>query len=534
LRMKNIKKAEVEGTLFDVEAYAWWHRQLSPNAVRRLEKGWQGVFQRVILGLLEGSAEALGKEFDEALGRPSKELYAMSGLLLIAEFKNWTIEEAAEAWSLDAGVKYALNLGQGEYLSERSLDTYRRLMRESVDVQEVFTKVTAALIEELEADIGKQRLDSTHVLSQMAQLSRQQLLAVSVKRFLAQLKRHDAESYAVLGAELKGRYEAAETRLFGTGTKAPMPREEVLQQVAEDLAWLVEHFSASASVRPWKSYAALERLLREHCEIKANKTVLVLKQSRDAKGGSTQCLQNPSDPEAGYSGHKGSGYQVQLAQAVPVRNEEGKSEGPGLVVGCVPQSAAVRDNEALAEVLAQQQAANLGPKQITADAIYGSDANVRACAELGVKLMSPVCGAAPGKRAPKHHCSKAEQALKARLDQRRTEQETPEWKADYAKRNGIEGLHHALDVVTGMKKLRVRGLRAVTVAVTYKVTGWNIRAAAQTLARRARRTARQDGPGGLSPQNGTHGNLQGRLATRSVHPRRSRHAFTRSHLLMSR
>jgi Transposase DDE domain/Transposase domain (DUF772) len=532
--MKNIKKPEAEGTLFEVGAYAWWSSQLSVNALQRLEKGWQGVFQRVILGLLEASAEALGSGFDEEIGRPSKELYAMSGLLLIAEFKNWTIEETAEAWTLDAGVQYALHLPRKEYLSERTVDTYRRKVRENVDVQEVFTRVTAALVEELQADIRQQRLDSTHVLSQMAQLGRQQLLAVAVRRFLTQLKKHDANGYAAVGTAMRERYEAAETRLFGFGSKQAAPREQVLQQVAEDLAWLVEHFGGSESVREWKSFQALAQLLREHCEVRVDKTVGILKQSRDAKGGSTQCLQNPSDPEAGYSGHKGAGYQVQLAQALPARDEEGKIEGPGLVVACVPQSAAVRDNEALAEVLAQQQAAKLLPEQTLADAIYGSDANVQACAELGVKLLSPVCGNSPSKKAPSHHCTKAELGLKARLANRRAAQETADWKREYAKRNGIEGLHRALDATTGLKTLRVRGARAVTVAVTLKVTGWNIRAAAQTLAQRARRARAKGGPGGVRGPHGLRNDLHGRSCPHSAHPRRQRRFFARRHPLTNR
>src|SRR6478735_7751996 len=95
-------------TLFDLDALAWWTK-LSPNALRALRSNWQGVFHQTILGLMQKAAEALGEHFSEDLGRPSKELYALSGLLLIAEFKNWTIDEAAEAWTLDAGVQFALH-----------------------------------------------------------------------------------------------------------------------------------------------------------------------------------------------------------------------------------------------------------------------------------------------------------------------------------------------------------------------------------------------------------------------------------------
>lgn len=497
--MRHLQPPPATDTLFDLDALAWWHTQLSAGALRQLQQGWQGLFQRVILRLLERPAEALGAHFDEALGRPSKELYALSGLLLIAEFKDYTIDQAAEAWSLDAGVQFALHLPRDrQYLCPRTLDNYRRLLRENVEVQEIFTTVAAALVEELELDIRRQRLDSTHVLSHMAKLGRLQLLCVAVRRFLVQLKKHDVAAYEALEEALRARYEPAETRLFGLGTRSPQPREEALTQVAADLAFLVGHFAQNAAQRERASYRALERLLREHCEVRAEKTV-VRAQSRDEKGGSARCLQNPSDPDAGYSGHKGAGHQVQLAQALPPRDAEGQIEGPGLLTACVPQSAAVRDNEALAEVLAQQSAAALLPEQTVADTIYGSDANVRACAALGVQLLSPVCGVAPqAGGAARHCCTRTERALKERLASRRCEQESEEFRGQYRARSGIEGVHRALDAVTGLKRLRVRGARAVQVAVTLKATGWNIHAAAKILARRARRAR----PARLGPRRG--------------------------------
>jgi hypothetical protein len=486
--MRTLKAPPNEATLFDLEATAWWSRQLSANALRALRAGWQGIFQQIIVQLLERPAEALGVHFDEALGRPSKELYALSGLLLIAEFKNWTIAEAAEAWSLDAGVQFALHLPRDrQYLCPRTLDNYRKLLRENGDVQEIFTTVTRALIEALEIEIRRQRLDSTHVLSHMAKLTRGQLLTVAVRRFLVQLRKHDAPAYEALEKDLRARYEPAETRLFGWGARQGAAREEGLQQAAEDLALLVSRFAAEPKIAQWKSYQGLGRLFAEHCEVQAAQTV-VRPQSRDAQGGSAHCLQNPSDPDAGYSGHKGAGHQVQIAQALPPRDAAGQPEGPGLVTACLPQSAAVRDNQALAEVLAQQAVAGLLPKELVADTIYGSDLNVRACALAGVELCSPVGGVVPKNDGPaKHNCTVAERELKARLRARRLEQQTDSWQAKYRRRSGIEGLHRALDAVTGIKKLRVRGSQAVRMAVLLKATGWNILAAAKIQAHRARR-----------------------------------------------
>lgn len=490
--MRNVKDPAPDQTLFNAREVGWWSTQLSSNGLRYLEEGWQGVFRRSILKLLEKPVEVIGAHFDEKQGRPSKELYAVCGLLLIAEFKNYTVDETAEVWSFDAGVQYALDLPRDrQYLSPRSVDNYRRMLREDCDLQEVFTTVTSTLVKELEVNIERQRLDSTHMFSNMAKLSRLQLLSVSARRFLVQLERHDLPGYEALEPELRERYKPAETRLFGLGTRTPKPKEEALQQTAEDMAFLVVRFAEDPKHQSRQSYLAMARLFSEHCEIKEGKTV-VRPKSVDANGGNAHCMQNPSDPGAGYDGHKGGGYQVQIAQAEPPRDADGEKEGPGLITACLSQSAGVHDSEAVEPVLEQQEEAGLLPKEMVADTHFGSDANVQLCASKGVTMTSPVGGVAPRSDKPAvHNCTKKERELKTRLNQRRVEQQSEPWKERYRFRNGIEGVNRAVDAVTGIKRLRVRGSEAVEMAVMLKVTGWNIFAAAKIRAFRARK-ARQN------------------------------------------
>ncbi len=69
---------------------------LSPVAHKRLLKSWHGVFRHIILKELP--VAKLAEHFGPVLGRPSTELYSIAGLLLIMEFKNWTVEEASDAY----------------------------------------------------------------------------------------------------------------------------------------------------------------------------------------------------------------------------------------------------------------------------------------------------------------------------------------------------------------------------------------------------------------------------------------------------
>ena len=103
--LRHLKTPPEEATLFDLDTCAWWHTQLSPNALGALREGWQGLFHRSIL-------------------RPS------------AECKDLTSDAAAEAWSCDASVQFALGLPHDrQFLCARTLDNYRRRPREEAPAQ---------------------------------------------------------------------------------------------------------------------------------------------------------------------------------------------------------------------------------------------------------------------------------------------------------------------------------------------------------------------------------------------------------------
>jgi hypothetical protein len=139
----------------------------------------------------------------------------------------------------------------------------------------------------------------------MAQLGRAKLLAVTVKRFLVQLKRHEPEAYAALDAELWERYEAEETRLFGFGAKQARSREEVIQQTAQDMVELLARFGENEAVARRSSFKPMGRVFEEQCELTCDDRVVVRDKAEDENGKTARVMQNPSDPEAGYSGHKG-------------------------------------------------------------------------------------------------------------------------------------------------------------------------------------------------------------------------------------
>ncbi len=504
---------------------------LTESTRRRLRDGWPGVFRHVILELMP--VETLREHFHPRLGRPTQELYSMAGLVLLMEFHHWTKTQAVDAYSFHLDVQYALNLAPvAQDLSVRTLERYQEYFEQDDLAQRVLHDVTTRLVTVLGLKIDQQRLDSTHVLSDMACLGRTRLLGVAIKRFLTQVKRHDPAAYAALEEPLRQRYAPSDPRLFADIARDGESRRLLRQQVAEDLYALLRRFADQPAHTQRSSYKAMERIFHEQCEVQEQKVLV------KAKTGST-VMQNPSDPDATYDGHKGPGYQAQIAETCHPDNET------QLITCVLPQTAAVTDEKAVAPVLQDLQASHLLPQELLVDSLYPSDENVQHAESLGVELVGPVPGAAPAQRpedltlddfvideatecvtcCPDGHapvrsvhdpatgktrtmlpaagcasCAYRTQcpvteaadgyhlehtAQQRRMAGRRREQQTEIFRQRYRRRNGIEGTHSGLKRRTGLGRLRVRGRARVFQAIYLKIAGWNIlRAAACATMRK--------------------------------------------------
>ena len=362
-----------QGRLFDP-----FEGLIPPLGMDRIRSGWQGIFRSTLLELMP--AKRLGEHFDPIMGRPTKELYSVAGLLFLQEFKNWTVPQAVDAYLFHTDIQFALNLEPGvDEMCERTFERYRKLFIEDDAASQVLDQVTTRLIDLLEIDVRQQRLDSTHVFSNMASFGRTRLMAVTIKRFLTQVKRHHPADYAALPAELRQRYGVAQAQLLAKENKDAADRSKTRQQVAEDLRTLIDRFADHADVRDRPSYQALVKVFDEQCEIVDDKI-----QVRAKTGG--DCLQNPSDPEATYGGPKGQGYKLQISETCSVANDV------QLITEVLPQTAAEPDAGALVPMLEKLQEQERLPEEMLADTAYGGDDNVQAAADRGVEVVSPVAG----------------------------------------------------------------------------------------------------------------------------------------------
>jgi hypothetical protein len=356
---------------------------IPPLGLKRIRDGWQGVFRHVLLKLMP--AQQLAGHFHPILGRHTKELYSVAGLLFLQELHDWTNPQSVEAYLFRTDLQYALNLEPGsDEMCERTFERYRALFLDDESARGVMDKVTAELVQELEINIDEQRLDSTHVFSNMASFGRTRLMGVTIKRFLTQVHRHCRDDYDALQETLRQRYVVSTAKLFASEGKSSEDRLRTRQQVAEDLHALIERFATHEGLKDRPSYKALVTVFTQQCELVEAKV-----QVREKTGG--DCMQNPSDPEATYDGHKGEGYQLQLSETCSPANDV------QLIVASLPQTAVNSDADALPKMLEDLEEKKWLPVVMTADTSYGGDGNVQLAAGKGVELVSPVSGPQPDK-----------------------------------------------------------------------------------------------------------------------------------------
>jgi hypothetical protein len=92
------------------------------------------------------------------------------------------------------------------------------------------------------------------------------------------------------------------------GAFAVKPTESAkkLVELGDDCFYLVERFKDHEAITRMDSYKHLVRIFSEQCIVEKdenNTSKVAIKASKDI---SSDSLQNPSDPDAGYCGHKGN------------------------------------------------------------------------------------------------------------------------------------------------------------------------------------------------------------------------------------
>jgi len=532
--MKNIKDIK-QLELFD----SWGHISSQKRSI--LDSSWPGLFQKEILPVLP--VHKFGSFYSKSRGRKSKELYAMLGTLVLQQQFDLTDEETVAHYIFDERWHYALNRyddsKNSEYMCYKTLWSVRNKASINDFDLIIFKAVADRLATVFSVNTVFQRLDSVHIKSNMRKLSRVTLCSNAIRKFIKNLKRKDKELLVHIDKKLLERYLPQKGFQCFAMVK-PSEAQKTLVVVSKDLYTLIKQFKNIEGVPSMRTYKLLERILTEQFIVKEsdNKETIEIKAPKEVASDS---LQNPSDPDATYSGHKGQGYQVQVMETV-CKDKDKKAETLNLITHVKVEQAHESDAHALMPAIESTEKRGLKPKKLAADEAYGSDTNCESAKKHDVDVISPAKGSAkknsnslidfkiyangkvklcPKGKTPVHtHKKKRFSAAfdlkvcgscpdcsncivqkgknyfylrytkkELRLALRRKHERSSEFKEDYRLRSGVEATMAQFDRRTGVKNLKVRGFRAVRFAATLKAAGLNILRAAAVRKGRKKATA---------------------------------------------
>jgi hypothetical protein len=506
-----------------------WHF-LGEKRRKLMDTSWAALFREHILCELPVSKVA--PFFNDTFGRPTKELYSALGVLVLQQIHDLTDEETVSQLAFNLQWHYALDIvdesDEAKYLCAKTLWNLRELVIENHLDEVLFERSAEVLARVFNVDTRTQRIDSVHIKSNMRRLGRIGIFVKTIHTFLINLKRHHQELFETLAQDLVERY-LQDQALSCFSLIKPSEAQKTLETVSGDLFHLVQRFADYAQVSSMYSYATMVRVLKEHCEIKAEQSgpaELKVKASREIPSDS---LQNPSDPDATYDGHKGQGYQVQVMETYCTHEDEQERDKTlNLITHLEVQPACESDAHALIPALESAIERGLAPAQVLADSLYGSDENSEKAEQMGVEVVSPTMGAGkddtlslsefslsekgkimacpqghtpvkvkhkkhrytvafdsshcmhcpfreacPVKPGKKHHYLRYEDKT-MRIATRRAKEQRPEFKDKYRWRAGIEATMSEYDRTTGVKRVRVRGFPAVRYCATLKAMGVNL------------------------------------------------------------
>jgi len=495
-----------------------------------MDASWAALFREHIL--CELPVNKVAPFFNETFGRPTKELYTALGVLVLQQSLDLSDEETISQLAFNLQWHYALDIveesDEAKYLCAKTLWSMRELLIENHLDELLFERSAEVLARVFHVDTSAQRIDSVHIKSNMRRLGRVGIFVKSIHTFLINLKRQHQELFEALAQDVVERY-LQDKALSCFSLIKPSEAQKTLETVSGDLFHLVQRFADHAQVCSMYSYATMVRVLKEHCEIKAEDGApaqMTVKASREIPSDS---LQNPSDPDATYDGHKGQGYQVQVMETYCTAEDEQEREKTlNLITHVEVQRACDSDAHALAPALESTLERGLAPTQVLADSLYGSDENTEKAKAMGVEIVSPTMGtekedtlslseftfsergkitvcpqghapvkvkhkkhrytaafdssqclrcpfaqACPVKPGKKHHYLRYEDKT-MRIAKRRVKEHTPEFKDKYRWRAGIEATMSEYDRTTGVKRVRVRGFSAVRYCATLKAMGVNL------------------------------------------------------------
>ena len=414
-----------------------------PSKQRRLQASWAETFRAHALPLID--EEQFAPLYCDDNGRPNQPVATVLGVLLLKEMFALTDAEALEQLEFSLLWQHALELTPDEaHLAQKTLHNFRARLLAHDRGRQAFEATTDGILQALGTKVTRQRLDSTHVISNIAVLSRLGLLCETLRHFLKTLAAEHPRLYGRVSKRLRERYlkedgsaTAYQDAPSGTGKRR-------LPVCARDL-YRLHQLCAGTAAEGLESYALLQRLLAEQCEVIADKQHPSTEDDDAGEGGvpvalkapehvGSDSLQSPYDAEATYNGRKGKGYEVQIAETCVEADDDkadddktdddktdddktdnDKTDTVNMITHVAVTDACASDEHATMPVLEALDERGQRPDELVADTAFGSGDNAINAERLGTELVSPVKGPQVDVEERPDTVTKADFLVEARL-----------------------------------------------------------------------------------------------------------------------
>lgn len=366
-------KKHQQSSLFDSQFL------LPPKMRKQMKASWAHTFyQEVFVRIPEEPFAVLYSEEDS---RPNAPVNILIGADILKAGFGWSDAELEENIHFDLLVRYALgmnNLNQ-EVPVLRTLYNFRRRVREYAQetginlYQETFNAISDEQLTELELKTGWQRMDSTQLLSNIAQMSRLGLVLSVLQKGVSVLPAAENEKWNTDHE----RYLKPKPQNFCYRVKRDEVAGHLVQvgQLLLELVAVLTQYQASAEI-----IQLVERVLQDLYVIDDEKQVTM----RPADEIPGDVLQSPHDPEATYRKKGGKGHKGYVANL----SETCDPDNPVQLLTSVQLAPnATDDGQLLADSLAEQSGRGITVNQITVDGGYTGETGETACRDHQVQML---------------------------------------------------------------------------------------------------------------------------------------------------
>jgi hypothetical protein len=356
--------------------------QLLPEKLRAgLVSSWAETFYRELFCCID--EEIFAPLYSEEASRPNVSVNVLMGSEILKSGHGWSDENLREQVCYNLQVRHALGLQDlgCEIFTLRTLYNFRRRVREYAEesgvnlIQKVFEQVTDEQLETVALATGWQRMDSTQVLSNLAKMTRLELLVAVLQKVHRQLPESLRERGKQDWAQyLEGRPHQVCYKIAAAEVEEHQVRiGQVLSAIEMALAQRAPESEVLALVR---------RVLEEQYERQEDGAV-TLRPPEEVSAGS---LQSPHDPDATYHVKGGAaycgGYVTNVSETADPANPI------QLITDVQVEPNRTDDAQLLQQSLDDQAARGLEVKRVTVDGGYTGPTGDAACEKHDVELRA--------------------------------------------------------------------------------------------------------------------------------------------------